>query len=663
MISEVPQQHDSDLTASISQHTPLDVSSGSAGDSEPQVSQCNSEMASQVEIPSPKVSSEQNQSTTEFTMQASVSSPHFAVPDGRIFLDICSGSTRPLSAAVLAMGCDVLSFDILLDSAMDLLRDDSYEQLLRICSSGQVGYGSASPACCHYSRLKLRPGPGPKALRTPDALQGVPGLDSHDLQKVQESYLMLSRCITCLTLIFQAGGHVHLEQPPSAMSWLEDCVQQFLKLISAWCIVIAACAYGKDWYKTWMFASSFSDLCALGALCQHPPDSHQPIRGIDPVSGEFVSRQTACYPELLAAKFATLVEPLLSHNGYDWSWKNRRSILPVKDRYAAPFSYEDGAGMWSLPDWSSPDRAEPDTFKSLRAQWVQRILQMKLNKKLVAYFSQSEHPAPPFDDETIQSFQQLLIQFFEHHNMHLDWNIREHQPMHLLVLQAFSEIMNDPDKTLFPSLIQGVATGFLHNIPPSTCMPKNDREADMDIPLSVHYSNWHSADSDLSLTQSLVQDEIDKGWVFPYDGTLEDAQAKWPAGVSLGKLGIAHSDGRAPRLVLDNTICGLNPRCWVPERSTLPTCKDILRTFPMREFQGDHLGFSLDVKAAHKRIVLHPDEQGLVGFTLNDRLYFYRVTPFGAVFSAHWWARLGGFFAENISSVDMVGSQWFAVCG
>ena len=87
----------------------------------------------------------------------------------------------------------------------------------------------------------------------------------------------------------------------------------------------------------------------------------------------------------------------------------------------------------------------------------------------------------------------------------------------------------------------------------------------------------------------------------------------------------------------------MNPRCWVPERSTLPTCKDILRTFPLSEFQGDHLGFSLDVKAAHKRIVLHPDEQGLVGFTLNDRLYFYRVTPFGAVFSADWWARLGGF--------------------
>ena len=337
MISEVPQQHDSDLTASMSQETSLGVSAGSAGGSEPIVSQCTSEIASKASVPSLSVSSEHDKPNMKFTMQASVSSLHFAVPEGRIFLDICSGSTRPLSAAVLALGCDVLSFDILLDASMDLLRDDSYEQLLRICSSGQVGYGSASPACCHYSRLKLRPGPGPKALRTPDALQGVPGLNSHDLQKVQESYLMLSRCVTCLMLIFQAGGHVHLEPPPSAMSWLEDCVQQFLKLTSAWCIVIAACAHGKDWYKTWMFASSFSELCSLGALCQHPPDSHLPIRGIDPASGEFVSRQTACYPEALADRFAKLVDPLLSHNGYDWSWRNRHSILPIKGRYAAPF--------------------------------------------------------------------------------------------------------------------------------------------------------------------------------------------------------------------------------------------------------------------------------------------------------------------------------------
>ena len=515
----------------------------------------------------------------------------------------------------------------------NLLQDDTYEQLLRICSSGQVGYGSASPACAHYSRLKLLPGPGPKALRTPEALQGVAGLNSYELQQVQESYLMLSRCILCLTLVFQAGGHVHLEQPPSAMSWLEDCVIHFLKLVSAWCVVIAAWAYGQNWYKSWMFASSFQAISELGALCTHPPNSHESMRGVDPTSGEFKSRQTACYPTDLAQKFAKNIMPLVSRNKQDWSWNQRHSLLPIKGRCEAPISYEDGAGLWSLPDWSLPGREDPDILRFLRKGWVQRILDLKLDKKLLMYFSQRDHPSPP-----LQIFKDLLIEFLDQHGVLLDWKIRNHQPMHLLILQAFSNLMQDRDQRRFPSLIDGVVTGFHHNIPKSTCMPINDRAADHDVPLSAHYSNWNSAESEIALTQSLVQEEIDKGWVFEYDGTLEEAQAKWPMGVSLGKLGIAHSDGRAPRLVLDNTICGLNPRCWAPERSILPTCKDILRTFlPIREFQGDHMAFSLDIKAAHKRIVLHEDEQGLVGFTLNQKLYFYRVTPFGAVFSAHWW--------------------------
>ena len=71
-------------------------------------------------------------------------------------------------------------------------------------------------------------------------------------------------------------------------------------------------------------------------------------------------------------------------------------------------------------------------------------------------------------------------------------------------------------------------------------MPHNDREADLEVPLSAHYSHWNSAESDVELTQSLVQEEIDKGWVFEFHGTLEEAQVKWPGGVSLGKLGILH---------------------------------------------------------------------------------------------------------------------------
>ena len=172
-----------------------------------------------------------------------------AIPSGKFFLDVCSGVTRPLSMAILEHGHPVLSFDTLLDSSMDILSDAAYEDLLRVAASGQVGYGAASPSCCEYSRLKLRDDGGPKALRSPEHLSGLPNLTAWELQRVQESFLMLSRCVEVLTLVFQAGGHVHLEQPLNAMSWLEKVVRQFLQLIGASCINVAACAYEMDVYK------------------------------------------------------------------------------------------------------------------------------------------------------------------------------------------------------------------------------------------------------------------------------------------------------------------------------------------------------------------------------------------------------------------------------
>ena len=62
------------------------------------------------------------------------------------------------------------------------------------------------------------------------------------------------------------------------------------------------------------------------------------------------------------------------------------------------------------------------------------------------------------------------------------------------------------------------------------------------------------------LTRQLVQQEIDKGWVFPFEGTLQDAQQQYPLGVALGKLGIAHSDGRPPSI-------GLRPNNLRPQRA------------------------------------------------------------------------------------------------
>ena len=108
-------------------------------------------------------------------------------------------------------------------------------------------------------------------------------------------------------------------------------------------------------------------------------------------------------------------------------------------------------------NWRLSGREDPDTFRTLRQGWVQSILHLKLDKQLKRYFSQQEHPLPPFTDDTIQIFREELIEFFVQHGVQLVWTIRDHQPMHLLVLQQFSELMQD----YFLHLINGVVTVFI----------------------------------------------------------------------------------------------------------------------------------------------------------------------------------------------------------
>ena len=560
----------------------------------------------------------------------------------RLFLDICAGSSRPLSKALLALHADVISFDILLDHRMDLLEDSSFEALLKLCACGVVAYGAASPSCAQYSRLKLRDDGGPPPLRTPEHMQGVPGLDARNLAKVQESYTMLARCLQCLSVIHSSGGHVHLEQPSTAMSWLEPETQSFVRSIGIHCINLAACLFGKDWHKHWMFASSFPDLRQLGGTCPHPAGSHQQIAGRTNQAGDFLSRDTACYPDEVASAFAAIVSPMLSHNHGDINWNSKSKVIPVKARNAFPYSFEDGGGLQSEPDWSKPGRSIPDSFRTLRRRWLDLIITNRLDKKLIAS-CQVGSSAAPFNAAELQPFRTALEDFLREQGQPVDWSIREHQPMHLKILQSFSHIMGDEDTSLFQSLLDGVSTGFLQDIPPSGIFPPNNDPPDINTPLSVHFSNWNSGEDNPELTRELVQEEIDKGWVYEFHGSVADAQVAFPCGVAIGKLGIATSEQRPPRLVVDNSVCGLNNRCYIPERSTLPSAKDVIRSYPVRETQNDLMGFLLEIKSAHKRVVLKPSGQGLVGFSMDKRIFFYRVCPFGASFSAAWWSRVGAF--------------------
>ena len=442
---------------------------------------------------------------------------------------------------MMKYGCDVLSFDILLHNNCDILNDGAFEQLLKLCFSGSVGYASFSPSCSEYSRLKLREG-GPPALRTPDHLDGIPNLSASNLPKVQESHVMFSRCVTGTRAVFVSGGHSHVEQPPSALSWQEFCVQQFIDESICTCAVAAACKYGRDWYKSWLFACTSKCIAPLACSCDHPPHSHQQIAGQRTPDGVCMSRSTAEYPPELRDQFAAIFHNFVSKSSRDLSLQDIPKILPIKSYSSPRFPRHDGGGFVSTGDWSAPHPGVSDHLQTLRRNWMQTIITRKMDKKLISHFHH-KHDYAPFSEDELHPYKSFLEEFVSAQGHTPNWDIPQDQPMALHILASLSKISQDPDFSLFEYLIQGVPTGFSASIHPANCFPLHDSDqATSDTPLSVHFANWGTAEDHPDIVSELVADEVSKGWVTAFPGTLEDAQQRWPLGVSIGKLGLALTD-------------------------------------------------------------------------------------------------------------------------
>ena len=69
--------------------------------------------------------------------------------------------------------------------------------------------------------MKLRPG-GPKALRTPEHMDGVPGLSEEEQSRVDRSKAIHDRGRQILRAAFSTAAQGGLAQPPSSMAWLEE---------------------------------------------------------------------------------------------------------------------------------------------------------------------------------------------------------------------------------------------------------------------------------------------------------------------------------------------------------------------------------------------------------------------------------------------------------
>ena len=579
--------------------------------------------------------------------------PATVTPHMEFFLDLCCGASAPLSSSLAHVGIHCLQVDLLAAEGLDMLSDATYDSLLRLAFSGVVRYAHASPPCRDYSRLKLRPG-GPAAIRTPEFLNGVPGNSTAQQERVMSSQKLLYRCVCILRAAFSSGAHISLEQPTNAMSWLEPFLRDMLSEVQASLVNIPACTVGQDIAKSWLFACSFPAMRQLAGTCEHR-DSHPSMAGLQDSSGAFLSQRTAEYPEALAQRFRSCILPLFNQPSAPeapptCSLSFALACVPRKPRSMPPTAAQDGGGIYSLPDWSDGPRYQEDKLHDLRTEWQRWLLEKHLPARLQQHVAEQKEN-PLFTKEETAWLRDSFKRFSEKSSTASDWDfsIKSGQPYCLAALERLSTLLGDKDTSLFPALQQGVPTGFDKDIPRShTLRPRRESEPDSGHDLLICEGNWQGAEAEPGLLQELIQEEIDSGFLEEMP-SLEAAYARWgKARVAVGKVNIVKAPGRSARLVIDNSVCNTNQNCFVPEQFSLPSLQDIEAAFPPREDPEPVSAFSLDVKGAHKTTLVREQDRGLLGLRQQDRLFFYRVCPFGATFSSHWFARLGGFFVRSL---------------
>jgi hypothetical protein len=155
--------------------------------------------------------------------------------------------------------------------------------------------------------------------------------------------------------------------------------------------------------------------------------------------------------------------------------------------------------------------------------------------------------------------------------------VEHDQPFHLGLFSGLLSALGDVDAGLPAVLKEGVSTGVFTPVESSGVWRQRAEGQVHEEELEACDCNWTSAEQDPELVRSLLQADLDAGFLEVWPGTLADARARWPQGIAVGKLAVIKAPGQEPRLVGDSTICGANPKSVIRERVECPSITEVER--------------------------------------------------------------------------------------
>ena len=525
--------------------------------------------------------------------------------------ELCEEVPPPVASAASSLGW--LCFKSVAGLTNKLLRDDTFEHLLFVASRGQPSYWHVRP--------------------------------SYHVDTSLVAHELLLRAITLLEVAHLHGALVTLELPEGHLARASHTVQKRIQTFLPFSAVAAGCQWATRpadaFQASRAFHSNSIRIMHVDTPCMcHQQCSSRTTSQFQTQTGAIPAHlATSLVRELLGSNLATLDETWI--DPFQWM-----QSLPTRSSIKLRF-IPDGAGVFSSAEWPVP--FVEDVFKPLRGQLFEILAAYKtplLMSDLSALASQDDLLPTPCKNQMLQCMQNWLLSM----NLDCDPIVSAGQPFRLNILESLAKVSQDPDLHLVQELQSGVSLGIDTPISNSHCWPqktlelqdKHNHEATFSDLIACE-SNWSSADADPDLTCSLIAKELEAGFIQEIAGGWDEVVSTWGERRAVGKLAIAHHPTRKPRLVLDSTVCGLNPKsaAAISEKTSNPHLSN-LKDCMASGLSTSQMFLTLDVKAAHKRIRVRHADQGLLLFSFQGKWFRYAVTHFGGTFSAFYWTRLSG---------------------
>ena len=217
------------------------------------------------------------------------------------------------------------------------------------------------------------------------------------------------------------------------------------------------------------------------------------------------------------------------------------TLVPRKDVDALPVAFQDGGGMGSRPDWSCPPQGKDNLLLSLCKEWLGMLFELGFPERLRSHIGSGANTCP-LSDQEIFNFRKAFEDFAITKRMPpISWDVPSGQPYCLSALRSLSRLISDKDVALFPALSEGVPTGYHHDIPASNVFAPRPDDVPPDAELQICEGNWAGAEADPALLLSLVQSEVDAGYLL--EVPLAQALETWGKQVAVGKMSVVHSQG------------------------------------------------------------------------------------------------------------------------